>query len=75
MTVPPRSEGWQGMGTGWSVVSTLVAGLATLGGLGYLADRWLGTGTLLTGIGFVLGGACGVYIVYLRFGKEDRADD
>lgn len=74
MTAPPRSDGWQGVGTGWSVVSTLVSGLATLGGLGYLADRLFGTGTLLTGIGFVLGAALGVYIVYLRFGKEDRAD-
>lgn len=74
MAAPPRFDGWQGVGTGWSVVSTLVSGLATLGGLGYLADRLFGTGTLLTGIGFVLGAALGVYIVYLRFGKEDRAD-
>jgi F0F1-type ATP synthase assembly protein I len=74
MTAPPRYDAWQGVGTGWAVVSTLIAGLIVVGGLGYVADRVFDTGKLLTGIGFVLGGACGVYIVYLRFGKGDRAD-
>lgn len=74
MTPPPRSDAWQGVGTGWAVVSTLIAGLITLGGLGYLADRLLGTGSVLTGIGFVVGAGLGVYVVYVRFGKGDRDD-
>jgi hypothetical protein len=61
------------VGTGWAVVSTLVAGLLTVGGLGFVADLAFDTGRVLTGIGFVVGGVCGTYIVYLRFGKGDRA--
>ena len=46
-----------------------VGGMATVGVLGYLLDRILGTGTVFTAIGFVLGAASGIYIVYLRYGK------
>jgi F0F1-type ATP synthase assembly protein I len=41
----------------------------TIGGLGYLLDRVLDTGTVFTAIGFVLGAASGIYIVYLRYGR------
>jgi ATP synthase protein I len=57
------------MGTGWAITSTLVAGMVTVGGLGYLLDRILGTRSVLTAVGIVIGGAAGVYIVYLRYGK------
>jgi ATP synthase protein I len=57
------------MGIGWAITSTLVGGIVTVGGLGYLLDRVLGTGTALTAIGIVLGAAIGIYIVYLRWGR------
>jgi ATP synthase protein I len=69
MSGPRKSEAWSGMGIGWAITSTLVAGMVTVGGLGYLLDRVLGTGTVFTAIGFVLGAASGIYIVYLRYGK------
>ena len=69
MTGPRKSEAWSGMGTGWAITSTLVAGMVTVGGLGYLLDKVLDTGTVFTAIGFVLGAASGIYIVYLRYGK------
>jgi ATP synthase protein I len=69
MTGPRKNEAWSGMGIGWAITSTLVAGMVTVGGLGYLLDRVLGTGTVFTAIGFVLGAASGIYIVYLRYGK------
>ena len=69
MSGPRKSEAWAGMGTGWAITSTLVGGMVTLGGLGYLLDVVLSTGTVFTGIGFVLGAAIGIYIVYLRYGK------
>jgi F0F1-type ATP synthase assembly protein I len=69
MSGPRKSEAWAGMGTGWAITSHLVGGMATLGVLGYLLDRILGTGTVFTAIGFVLGAASGIYIVYLRYGK------
>jgi F0F1-type ATP synthase assembly protein I len=69
MSGPRKSEAWSGMGIGWAITSTLVAGMVTVGGLGYLLDRVLSTGTVFTAIGFVLGAASGIYIVYLRYGK------
>jgi F0F1-type ATP synthase assembly protein I len=69
MSGPRKSEAWAGMGTGWAITSTLVGGMVTVGGLGYLLDGVLSTGTVFTGIGFVLGAAIGIYIVYLRYGR------
>jgi ATP synthase protein I len=66
----PRSNGaWSGMGAGWAIISTLAAGMLVIGGIGYVLDRVLDTGAVLTGIGIVIGGALGVYIVYLRYGR------
>jgi F0F1-type ATP synthase assembly protein I len=69
MSAPRKSEAWSGIGTGWAITSTLVGGMVTLGGLGYLLDVVLSTGTVFTAIGFVLGAASGIYIVYLRYGR------
>jgi hypothetical protein len=70
----PRTDGWQGVGIAWSIISTLLASLLVLGGLGYLGDRLLDTGKVLTAIGFVIGAAVGCYTVYLQYGKEERDD-
>ena len=40
--------------------------------IGWLVDRSIGTDHVFLGIGIVLGGALGIYIVYLRYGKDDR---
>ncbi|HEX5937647.1 MAG TPA: AtpZ/AtpI family protein [Actinomycetota bacterium] len=69
MNGPRRNDAWSGMGTGWSITSHLVGGIVAVGGLGYLLDRILGTGTVLTAVGIVTGAAVGIYIVYLRYGK------
>jgi F0F1-type ATP synthase assembly protein I len=76
MTEEPRQDdAWSGLGTGWAIVSTLIAGMLALGLVGWLIDRAIGTNHVLFGIGIVAGGACGVYIVYLKYGRDDRADD
>ena len=72
MRGPRKSDAWSGMGTGWSITSTLIGGMGALGGLGYLLDRIFDTGTALTAIGIVLGGAAAIYIVYLRYGRGDE---
>ena len=69
MNGPRSNDAWSGMGTGWSITSHLVGGIVTLGLLGYLLDRILGTGRVLTAVGIVAGAAAGIYIVYLRYGK------
>jgi ATP synthase protein I len=69
MSGPRKSDAWSGMGIGWAITSTLVGGIVTVGGLGYLLDKVLGTETMFTAIGIVLGAASGIYIVYLRWGR------
>jgi F0F1-type ATP synthase assembly protein I len=64
-----KNEAWSGMGTGWAITSTLVGGIATVGGLGFLLDRFLDTGSGFTALGIVLGAASAIYIVYLRYGR------
>jgi F0F1-type ATP synthase assembly protein I len=66
-----RQDSWTGMGTGWSITSTMIGGIATLGVLGYLVDRLLGIGDVFLPIGFVLGGGFGVYIIWLRYGRGE----
>jgi F0F1-type ATP synthase assembly protein I len=74
MTPQAHDDAWKGMGDGWSVVSTMIGGIATIGGVGYLLDRLFGTPHVFTGIGFVLGAAGGTYAVWLRYGKEESGD-
>ena len=72
MTDRRRDDAWSGLGTGWAIVSTLIAGMLTLGLVGWLIDMLVGTSHVFLGMGIVLGGAGGVYAVYLRYGKEDQ---
>jgi F0F1-type ATP synthase assembly protein I len=72
MTDRRPDDAWSGLGTGWAIVSTLIAGMVTLGLIGWLIDVLVGTTHVFLGMGIVLGGAGGVYAVYLRYGKEDQ---
>jgi ATP synthase protein I len=69
-----RSSGWQGMGTGWAIISTLIAGMLVWGLVGYLVDRLTGANRVFTGIGIIVGGALGIYLVYARYGRGDREE-
>jgi len=71
MTDRRPDDAWSGLGTGWAIVSTLIAGMLTLGLVGWLIDMLVGTSHVFFGIGIVLGGAGGVYAVYLRYGKKE----
>jgi len=67
----PRSNRWSGMGTGWSITSTMIGGIATVGALGYLLDRLFGIGPVFLPVGFIVGGALGVYIIWLQYGRGE----
>ena len=69
-----RNDAWSGMGIGWSVTSTMIGGIAAWGGLGFLADRWLGTGHVLFAFGTVLGAAGATYLVWLRYGRGEGGE-
>ena len=75
MTDGRHDDAWSGLGTGWAIVSTLIAGMLSLGLVGWLIDKLAGTtNDVFLAVGIVLGGAGGVYSVYLRYGKDDRDD-
>ncbi|HEV8681486.1 MAG TPA: AtpZ/AtpI family protein [Actinomycetota bacterium] len=61
---------WTGLGIGWAIIATLIAGMLVGGGLGYLVDLLIGTSHVVMAIGIVVGAAGGIYIVYLRFGRD-----
>lgn len=50
-----------------TALSCLIAGVLVWGGLGWLADHYLGTSFLLP-IGIVLGAGLGCYMIIARFG-------
>jgi ATP synthase protein I len=53
----------------WTIFGYLLSGLLFWGGVGYAADRWLGT-SYLTLVGFLMGMGGALYLVWLRFGRE-----
>jgi ATP synthase protein I len=55
---------------GWTLAAELLTATFLWGGIGWLLDRWLGTGPVLMAIGFVLGNALGVYLLWVR--SHDR---
>jgi len=52
----------------WSILGTLVAGVLTWGGIGWLLDRWLHT-TFLVAIGVLVGAATAFYLIIKRYGS------
>lgn len=68
-----RDDGWSGMGTAWSITGTMIAGMLTWGGIGFLLDRWLDIRWLFLPVGLVVGAGASVYLVYARYGRDDAS--
>ena len=62
---PPRG------GDHWHAFGYLTSGVFIYGGLGWLADRWLGTSFLVV-VGILLGAALGIYLTIARFDALPR---
>jgi len=60
------------MGTAWALTGTLVAGILVWGGAGYLVDRLVGIRWLFLPIGMLVGVSAAIYLVHLRFGRDER---
>ncbi len=68
---PNQNDAWSGVSTGWVITGEMLAALLVWGGIGYLIDRlaW-GEARVFTPIGMVLGAVLGIYLLWLRFGRE-----
>ncbi len=53
----------------------MIAGFLTWAGIGWLLDRWLGTGPWLLVIGALVGNAAGIYLIALRSKRMEGYDD
>ena len=63
------------MSAGWAVTGEMLAALLVWGGIGYLIDRLVwGSTRVFTPIGMVLGAVLGIYLIWLRFGREHDAE-
>ena len=62
------SSGSPGPGDAWSVLGTLIAGLAVWGGVGALLDWWWGTEAFVP-IGLVVGMVAAIYLVVVKYGR------
>ena len=65
---------WRGMGEAWNALSTLIAGIAVWGGIGYGIDHIAGTRPVLFVIGVLVGNFAGVYLIYVKYFKEVPPD-
>ncbi len=61
-----------GEAAAWTVLAYLISGPALYGGLGWAADRWLGTSPVFVFVGIVGGMALALYVVWVRYGSHDR---
>lgn len=64
-----RREMWRGLDHSFVMGLELMSAILVYGGLGYLADHWLGTGPWLFAIGALLGNAAGLYLIWVRSGR------
>ena len=53
----------------WRAITYLLSGPLIYGGLGALADHWLGT-SWLVGVGIVGGMALSLYLIWFRYGTD-----
>lgn len=68
----PRN--WQGIDHASRATADILAGPVVWGGIGWLADRWLGTDPWLLSIGIMGGFAGGLYLVWLRTARSRQQD-
>lgn len=57
-----------GAAEGWAALSTLIAGIAVWGGIGYGLDRLVGSAVMLP-VGVLIGVVSAIYLVYVRSGR------
>jgi len=66
-TGPAEADASGGKDVGMRIVAEMLAGMLLYGGLGWVADHFLGTAFLMP-VGLLLGFGLSIYLVIKRFG-------
>ncbi len=69
-----RRGWWSGVDQAHAMGVELMAAIMTWAAIGWYADRALGTGPWLLAIGAIIGNAAGIYLVWLRSARMERAE-
>jgi F0F1-type ATP synthase assembly protein I len=54
------------MGDAWTALSTIIAGIAVWGAIGFALDRAFGTAPVLMVAGVLIGNFAAIYLIYVR---------
>ncbi len=65
---------WQGMGDAWTALSTIIAGIAVWGAIGFALDRVFGIAPVLMVIGVLMGNFGAIYVIYTRAVNAENDD-
>ena len=65
-----RNQSRRGESMAWAAISTLVAGPAVWGGIGWFADSAFHTERVFTALGVVVGFIAALYLVYVKYGRN-----
>jgi F0F1-type ATP synthase assembly protein I len=65
-TTTTQQDMWRGMGEAWTALSTIIAGIAVWGAIGFGIDRLFGTWPGFFAGGVILGNFLAIYLVYMR---------
>lgn len=66
-----RRSAWIGLDQASIMGVELMSAVLTWAALGWLLDRWLGTGPWLLVVGALVGNAAGIYLVWLRSSRME----
>ncbi|HEX2088415.1 MAG TPA: AtpZ/AtpI family protein [Actinomycetota bacterium] len=66
----PYQNVWAGASDGLAITATLLSALLVWGGIGFLIDWLAGTPKVFTAAGMILGAVLGIYLIYVKYGKE-----
>lgn len=70
-----RSALFRGMDQAYLMQGDLLAAILVWAGIGWLADRALGTRPVLLVIGALIGYAAGIYLIWLRSKRMDAEEE
>lgn len=70
-----RAALWKGVDQASVMSVELIAAILTWTGIGWLVDRWLGTMPWFLVAGALIGNAAGLFLIWLRSGREGGWQD